>query len=329
MSNLTNGLKNLFPDPSKDIFFVYDNQELGDWLVSKGINACHINDELTAENLISIQTSFDHYHKIPEILSKQSSYSLNIPLLSFDSSFFAAKYICERLFETNFEIPYYSHKNIIDELSLSNNLVKIKDYYINLECNFSENVHYVFPKTLAMTEYGSRSILEYLEIHFEHTTYDTPSEYNINGNLMIEGILCACSPNFLKLREDNGINQTIKKLIEAVSRSKNAELQIKNNQISSFVIEGKEYSNLIEEITGLERKLYITEVAFGLNSGIRKNINWSINSPINEGAKGMHLGAGDGRSGIHIDFISYDLDILNILRTQRNLQNQVGNENVY
>ncbi|MGW6197007.1 hypothetical protein ACWF0M_12745 [Kribbella sp. NPDC055110] len=61
--------------------------------------------------------------------------------------------------------------------------------------------------------------------------------------------------------------------------------------------------NVIGWSTNEEYDWMITELAFGTNASIRGSVDWSYNSQFNEGVGGMHIALGDGRTGIHIDFI--------------------------
>jgi hypothetical protein len=293
-----------------EITYVYDCDILGKWLKSKGLRAYHIDCTFSAKNIISIQTTLHHYKKMYKLVEEIDAYSVNVPLLSFDNSPKAAIYVCERIFETDFISAFDYHHSVIRELGRSENPIKLKNDLVDLACTFSDDVHYVYPKSLIMTQERTRSLLEYLEIHFEHTNVSLPAEFNITGKLKLRGALCATSPNVQDIKYDPETVLDMNKLINTIAASNSAWLEVHNNQVLALSINGEDYTDLLKRLAGETRGLTVTEFAFGLNSSIRKNADWTINSPINEGARGIHVGIGDGRTGLHIDLISYDLDVI-------------------
>jgi hypothetical protein len=48
----------------------------------------------------------------------------------------------------------------------------------------------------------------------------------------------------------------------------------------------------------------LTEVAIGTGALPLGRVEWSLNSVLNEGATGIHVGVGNGLNGTHFDFIS-------------------------
>ena len=309
-------LKSLFLEQD-EIAFLYDCESVGEWLLSKGVPSFHIDSSFSASNLISIQTSLHHYLKISELVWERGACALTVPLLSFDASLGAVIYTCEQMSQTDFEDAYYIHEKIMNELSMSSNPITIRSEAIDLSCAFSDNVHYVYPKTCAMQkEEQLRSVLECLEIHFEHTNLNLPPDYQVNGSLMIDGILCACSPNKLEIKNSD-LDKKSRDLIHKIALSNQVWLEIKSNVVVKLTIDDKDCTVLLEQLVGEKHGLNVTELAFGLNRKMRKSVNWLINSPINEGARGIHIGLGDGVSGMHIDLISCDLDLPELLKKHR------------
>ncbi len=86
-------------------------------------------------------------------------------------------------------------------------------------------------------------------------------------------------------------------------------LRIEHNRVRSFKVAGEEYLALLDQAAG-QRGLYLSEFAIGVNDAIGPNINYSHNSPMNEGIKGVHVALGDGVNGYHIDFLCPGIDVL-------------------
>ena len=79
-------------------------------------------------------------------------------------------------------------------------------------------------------------------------------------------------------------------------------LVIAANRVVEFVVAGKNYVSLLEEASGV-RGLNITEFAVGVNASIGSEIDYHVNSQLNEGIDGLHVAIGDGACGFHIDFL--------------------------
>ncbi|WZH51944.1 MAG: hypothetical protein PIR53_18245 [Nocardioides alkalitolerans] len=51
----------------------------------------------------------------------------------------------------------------------------------------------------------------------------------------------------------------------------------------------------------------LTELAFSSNAAMKPDeVDWSVNSQLNEGAIGVHIAVGEGLTGAHVDFIAID-----------------------
>jgi hypothetical protein len=87
-----------------------------------------------------------------------------------------------------------------------------------------------------------------------------------------------------------------------------ALLSITDNTINSLKIKNEEHIKLIDLAAG-PRGLKLTEFAIGVNELIAENIDYKMNSQMNEGISGVHLAIGDGSSGYHIDFLSPSVSV--------------------
>ena len=127
-----------------------------------------------------------------------------------------------------------------------------------------------------------------------------PCPFSFNGTLRISGILTVLRKPNTALPD--GLKESLNWLSDRISK-KGACLSVKNNIITSFRIDDEEHIKLLDLAAG-RRGLRLTEFAVGVNEAIMTNIDYSINSQMNEGISGVHLAIGDGSSGYHIDFLS-------------------------
>ncbi len=82
------------------------------------------------------------------------------------------------------------------------------------------------------------------------------------------------------------------------------KVTIENSQVIRIQAGSKDITDELEILTNKRRQLLLTEMAFSTNESLDPGrIDWTINSQLNEGAAGIHVGIGDGLTGAHIDFI--------------------------
>jgi hypothetical protein len=65
---------------------------------------------------------------------------------------------------------------------------------------------------------------------------------------------------------------------------------------------------VLREVTNPAYDLTALEFSIGTNeiSG-EEGIDWAVNSQLNEGTRGIHIGLGEGVSAAHIDFIATEV----------------------
>ncbi|KAA1249436.1 hypothetical protein F0Q45_15210 [Mycobacterium simiae] len=80
------------------------------------------------------------------------------------------------------------------------------------------------------------------------------------------------------------------------------ELHIKDNQLIRCLLDGRDIKDDIARWTR-DYGLRITECSIGTNPQVLDGADWSLNSLMNEGAQGIHVGFGRPIDGIHFDFI--------------------------
>lgn len=80
------------------------------------------------------------------------------------------------------------------------------------------------------------------------------------------------------------------------------DLHLTNNQLVKCLLNGRDIKDDIARWTR-DYGLRITECSIGSNSQVLAGPEWSLNSLMNEGAQGIHVGFGRPIDGIHFDFI--------------------------
>jgi hypothetical protein len=286
-----------------DIVFIADDSEVIDWLDGNGFQSKHI---LECENelpnaVISICTSWDHF-KILGGLSKVSPHCqlISIPQVSFDPSPSAAVYSCMRLLESDFKDVLKSHNVWTETLKRTNSSIKFTGDDTFISCQLSNSIQIAAMDTLKLAHGNFRSAAEFFELGIEHSDGQEESCFSVSGTARVSGMLSAQAPTL-----DPSILHIVDKtneLVQLVAKSGYAILEVDNNYVTSFLVDGNELVHQLGVYAG-GRGLQITEFAIGFNREIESSIDWTINSQMNEGIYGIHIGLGDGTTGMHMDLL--------------------------
>lgn len=145
-----------------------------------------------------------------------------------------------------------------------------------------------------------QSVAEFFEVHYAHMHPQEPCPFSFSGTLKVAGILTVLRKPNSTLPE--GLKTSLKWLSDRISEE-DTFLSIEDNTVTSLKIKDEDHIKLLDLAAG-PRGLKLTEFAIGVNEAIAQNIDYKINSQMNEGISGVHLAIGDGSSGYHIDFLS-------------------------
>lgn len=80
------------------------------------------------------------------------------------------------------------------------------------------------------------------------------------------------------------------------------DLHIRDNELVACLLGGRDIKDDIARWTGADG-LRLTEFSIGTNPDVLAGIDWSLNSLMNEGAQGVHVGFGRPATALHFDFI--------------------------
>ncbi|MBP5959146.1 hypothetical protein ICA16_26055 [Pseudomonas anatoliensis] len=217
----------------------------------------------------------------------------------FEPTVTAVIYSLKLLLRSNFEHSLLMQRSVLSmlnsnqEFSLSGN---------NATASVSIHSH-AKPYALLPEDISGnfvQSVAEFFEVHYAHMHPEEPSPFSFTGTLRVAGILTV-------LRKPNptlpaGLKSSLRWLSDRIAQE-GALLSIQDNTIISFKTNDEEQIKLLDLAAGI-RGLKLTEFAIGVNEAIAPDIDYKINSQMNEGINGVHLAIGDGSSGFHIDFLS-------------------------
>lgn len=217
----------------------------------------------------------------------------------FDPSIDSALYGLKLLLESDFEQALKTQRSVLNMLN-SHECFSLSGNDTHAQVNISPHAQ---PYGLIAEDIENdfiQSVAEFFEVHYAHMNPREPCPFSVSGTLKVSGILIVLRKPNPTLPE--GLKSSLTRLSDLLSEE-GALLSVKDNVITSLKTKNQEHIELLNLAAG-PRGLKLTEFAIGVNESIETNIDFKINSQLNEGIRGVHLAIGDGSSGYHIDFLS-------------------------
>lgn len=297
---LTSALTSALFD-NEEFSIIADSDEFLKTCAGKGFNTLQLS-KLTKlpKNSIVFSFSNDAAKSMFEISKNAvTKKSVFCATQVFDPTARAALYSLELLLASNLEQCLQTQRTVLNMLNSH------REFRLSGNCaNAVVVIHsHAQPYALLSEDLEGnfvQSVAELFEVHYAHMHPHEPCPFNVNGTVKISGILTV-------LRKPNptlpsGLKTSLEWLLSRVAKE-GATLSITNNTVTSFKIDEEEQLKLLDLAAG-SRSLKLTEFAIGVNENIASNIDYAVNSQMNEGISGVHLAIGDGSSGFHIDFLS-------------------------
>ncbi|MEH2067806.1 MAG: hypothetical protein V7K47_06505 [Nostoc sp.] len=256
---------------NKKIPILIDSDQIGSYFREQGYQTVLFdNYDFTAQQTVFAIISDYHYHD--EIVKSNTSASTLIHLLviRYDPNQLAVAYSFEQLLSCNFRQVLELRTQVYEQIAeTEEELYLFDDKGSKLNCFLSENLEVV--NTDDELEPGwFYSISEILESGIVNIQSDK-SSFSVEGTFFFDGIVYACANPDVRERNQDALTY----LLERVASSQEKYVEIKDNAITCLVLDSSDRTSILLEMNyGLERNLSCTEIGFGCNKTIAKNVNW-------------------------------------------------------
>ncbi|MDZ8239476.1 MAG: hypothetical protein RMZ69_20395 [Nostoc sp. ChiQUE01a] len=293
---------------NKKIPILIDSDRIGSYFREQGYQTVLFdNYDFTAQQTVFAVISDYHYHDAIVKLSNTSASTLiHLLAVRYDPNPLAVAYSFEQLLSCHFrevlELRTQAYERIAET---EEELYLFDDRGSKLNCFLSENLEVV--STDDELEPGwFYSISEILESGIVNIQNDK-SSFSVEGTFFFDGIVYACANPDVRERNQNALTY----LLERVASSQEKYIEIKDNAITRLVLDSSDVTSILLDMNyGLERNLSFTEIGFGCNKTIEKQLNWQVNSIMNQGIYGTHIGIGMAQKCPYIDFISQSIKLV-------------------
>lgn len=280
---------------------IADSREFLEECERLGFHTAHLSElQNLPKNSIVFSFSNDAAKMTFELAKKtENKKSVFCATQVFEPSVNNALYGLKLLLSSNFEQALSMQRSVLNMLN-SNGSFFLSGNEANAQVALLPHAQPYALLTEDVSDNFVQSVAEFFEVHYAHMNPQEPCPFSFSGTLKIEGILTVPRKHNPTLPE--GLKVSLNGLSDRVSQC-HATLVVKDNIITSLKTNNDEHINLLKLATGA-RGLRLREFAIGVNDAIAPNIDYKINSQMNEGISGVHVAIGDGSSGYHIDFLS-------------------------
>ncbi|MGX9887878.1 hypothetical protein [Streptomyces sp. NPDC002276] len=284
-----------------------DEPELAAWLRELGVAATTFDGVLSGRVMppaCAVAVPLD-YGRLPTRLELRDIFArssvLWISLASFSGELGVAKYAVERFSEIDLIGAVAANRRVISQLLLAREEVRMSGPGTDLTIRLPEVLQLSSRTRAELFSDEHSTIGNYFEVAMSPTDLagQVDSELVVSGTLRMDSVLVA------KHRELQGERAehfaAAKEIADDMRKACPLDVTIEDNHI----VDGfGPWADGIHATSGREYGGAVTELAIGTGLLDPARVDWSLNCLLNEGAAGIHLGVGNGLTGMHFDFIS-------------------------
>lgn len=126
-------------------------------------------------------------------------------------------------------------------------------------------------------------------------------DFSVTGDFRAAGITVASDRRATSRGRDRFIQAM--ELHRSLATEGPIDVTLADGVMISAKTSDRDLTDQLLELTNPQYRLNIVEFAVGTNAQVARDVDWAINSQLNEGALGVHVGIGDGVTAAHIDFV--------------------------
>lgn len=289
------------------VAYVCDDDDVVAWLANAGHWSMTWHDALSTTGLDAVILIACDYGRAggEALAAAKRSFGdakvLWVPLACFDASFEAATYTLRLLLASDPGRAVNRNRAWHDLYAADPGPFRFRGPGTDLTCELSERLTLATRLPLALDRGEWEGVGTFFEVNVEHDR--TGVAFEVNGVLTVDGVLAARHHGMDRV--GRGRFQAASELVEHLSGSGEAvTVEVADTHVRTCWAGDEDVTDLLRQVTNPDHQGRCGEYAVGTNHEIRPALDWSMNSQLNEGIQGVHLGVGDGRTGAHVDFIS-------------------------
>jgi hypothetical protein len=287
-----------------NVTFITDSVSMLTWLWAHGATASHLSEYEpdVHERVVLVCSSWEEYRKIDSLRVRFGrSAVLWVPVGAFGSSDEVAKYTLDRLFRSRLTRCVDDQLQWRDTLAQAAGPLMFSGPGTEIKCTLADRVKVGTLSQCQLRAGDFRSIGHYYEVGLEIVDAEETAFFTVDGVLEAPGILVARNARFADAKTPT-YAQALYLQQQTARSGSGVRMVVEGNRVVSLTCGGSDWLPIFTRLTG-DHNVFLTEFAIGVNQMPVTDFDWSMNSQMNEGAAGIHIGLGDGISGVHVDFI--------------------------
>lgn len=290
---------------------VTDDARLADWLAGHGVEAATF-DMLLAHGrpvpskVLAVPLDWDRLpsrHALRDIFAISSV--LWMPLASFSSDLGMAKYAIERFAEIDVASAVAMNRRIVSRMLLAREALTLSGPDTALRVRLPDSLQLLCRTRVPMLPDEHTSIGNYFEVAMSPTDLagHVDTELSISGAFRIDSVLVARHRELSS--EMRASFDAAAGLADEIRQACPVRVTVRDNRIVDGLAP---WVDRLDALCGADYSA-ITEVAIGTGILPPDRVDWRLNCLINEGAAGIHIGIGNGLTGMHFDFIATEAQL--------------------
>jgi hypothetical protein len=310
-------LRQLFPQG--DIFAVADDAVLGQAAADLGLMYVPLDraEELPAGANVVLLLQHHMVSKQLRFAFKHLSV-LVVPIASFDDSPGSASYTLQMTLRTDWVRAADRACYWIEQLREGADQVvfgpleppiaeSVAPEPMRLVCSIGAALTVDAWPRAAIREGGWVSIGSCCELSITRRPGQSPEDtFSMDGTAHASGVLAARDPRCTEAGRNRF--EEARELRAEMARLGTIRLQMKDNVLTGATAGGRDFTGELLSATNPDHGLQALELGIGTNLAVLPEVNWRVNSQLNEGSGVMHIGFGEGITGAHMDFVVAECD---------------------
>jgi hypothetical protein len=306
---LTEYLQDIFDGELPTV--ISDSAVSGQWAASAGLPFSYLRDLGGAAPAAAfvVLTKDENYAKQDVLhgLFAQSK-SLWFPLAAFDGSDEAVSYSLRHLESMDFPALLRGHQAALKFMEETTKVSFEGSRGTDIEVAFGAEVEFTMLTDLKVLVGDPSPLACFFEFETEIWEEQMGARksllpFAVNGVIRPSGILTAYGPG--RYGAGHAAVRQARQLARRAATVRTT-VQICDDVISFIKMDADDVTDEFSALAG-PHGLHISEFAIGFYRAATGSLDWRVNSPVNEGVQGIHLGIGDGYSGMHFDFVCDDV----------------------
>lgn len=288
---------------------VSDSAVSAEWAATIGLPFSYVSELTGSLPAALIILTRDENYAGQRALSETftGSRTLWLPLAAFDGADEAVSYGLRHLAEMDFTAMIRGHQAALQHLEQTNLMSFEGGRGTDVEVGFGPEVEFTMLRDLKVPVGDPSPLASFFEfeteIEEEQFAPGQSRPFTANGTLRPSGILCAHAPGTY-----SAADTAVRQGRELARRAATADttVTISDGAVARIEMDAEDVTDEFARLAGAHGR-QLSEFAIGFYHAADGSLDWRINSPVNEGVRGIHFGIGDGYSGMHFDFVCADV----------------------